>query len=271
MSSARTDRTVEVGDLSVAYSEAGEGRPVVLVHGLAEDRSTWAVQQRELTGWRTYAYDLRGLGDTSLGSADGTLDQLVADLVGFVETVTGPAVLVGFSLGGTLVLRAAADRPDLVTRAVVLGTSSVVGRTAAAFYGERIALMESGSAQERAAALHEDTAPAIVTATDRLDEVVAARVRAVGEGGGYVNAASAMASINQSPLTPRLGEIRCPVDVVGASDDSFCPRKAADIMVAALPDSTYHEVPAAGHLMNVDNPDGVTAVLRSILEGTDQT
>lgn len=267
---AITAHTAQIGDLSVAYDQAGDGPPVVLVHGLAEDRHTWAVQQSELATWRTYAADLRGHGETSLGEPEGTVDQLVADLVGFLEAVTGPAILVGFSLGGTLVLSAAADRPDLVRHAIVLGTSSVVGRGAAAFYGERIALMETAAPAERAEALREDTAPAIVTATDRLDEVVVARVAAVGDGAGYRNAAAAMASINQAPLTPRLSQIQCPVDVIGASDDTFCPRKAADIMLDALPNARYHEIPAAGHLMNIDNPDGVTAVLRSILEGTDK-
>src|SRR5690606_29628214 len=59
--------TVEVGDVEVAYTEAGEGRPVVFVHGLAEDRATWAVQQRALTGVRTVSVDLRGHGTTTLG------------------------------------------------------------------------------------------------------------------------------------------------------------------------------------------------------------
>lgn len=262
--------TVQVGDLTVAYNRAGDGRPVVLVHGLAEDRNSWAVQQRELTGWQTYAPDLRGHGDSTIGTADGTVTQLVADLVGFLEAVTGPAVVVGFSLGGTLVLSAAADRPDLVEHAVVLGTSTVVGRAAAAFYADRIELVRSGTPEERSRALREDTAPAIVAATERLDEVVDSRVRAIGDGAGYVNGATAMASLHEQPLTPRLAGITGPVDVVGASQDTFCPRKAADIMLDVLPHARYHEIPDAGHLMNVDNPDGVSAVLRSILEGTEQ-
>jgi pimeloyl-ACP methyl ester carboxylesterase len=262
-----TGRTT-VGDIEIAWTEAGpaEGRPVVLVHGLAEGRGTWAVQQEALSDVHTYAYDLRGHGETTLGEPDGSLEQLGNDLVGFLEAVTGPAVVVGFSLGGTVALWAAAERPDLVTRAVVLGTSSVVGRAAAEFYGTRIAAASDTSSDEFRVALRDDTRAALAVSADRLDEVVAARLAAVGDGGGYINAARAMAGLNQAPLTPRLSEVKVHVDVVGATGDTFCPLKAAQIILDALPDASYVEIPDAGHLMNIDNPQGVTRALRLTLD-----
>lgn len=258
---------VTLGDIEVSYTEAGNGDPVVLVHGLAEDKGTWAAQQRDLTGVRTFAYDLRGHGGTTPGQADGTLAQLGRDLLAFLEKVSGPAVVVGFSLGGTVALWAAAERPDLVTRAIVLGTSSVVGRAAAEFYAQRIAQAADTSGEEFRAGLRNDTAAALAVAQDRLEEVVAARLAAVGDGRGYISAARAMAGLNQAPLTPRLAEVKVHVDVVGATGDTFCPAKAAAIITEALPDVTYHEIPDAGHLMNIDNPDAVTAILRTALSG----
>lgn len=258
-----------IGDIDVAYTESGVGTatPVVLVHGLAEDHSTWKVQQRDLHDVHTYAYDLRGHGGSSLGDADGTLEQLGRDLLGFLEQVTGPAIVVGFSLGGTVALWAAAERPDLVTQAVVLGTSSVVGRAATGFYGQRIEQASDTSSTEFRTGMREDTAAALALAGDRLDDVVAARLAAVNDGRGYANAARAMAGLNAAPLTPRLGEVKVHVDVVGATEDSFCPAKAATIITDALADVTYHEIPEAGHLMNIDNPDAVTAVIRTTLSG----
>lgn len=256
---------VTLGDIEVAYTEAGTGKPVVFVHGLAEDRATWAVQQRDLPEVRTFAYDLRGHGGSTLGAADATLDQLGGDLVAFLEQVSGPAAVVGFSLGGTVALWAAAARPDLVTVAIVLGTSSVVGRAAADFYARRIAQAADTSSPEFRTALREDSAAAVALAHDRLDDVVAARLAAVGDGRGYANAARAMAGLKQTPLTPRLAEVRVPVTVVGASGDTFCPAKAAAIITDALTDVTYHEIPDAGHLMNIDKPGAVTAAVRTAI------
>jgi 3-oxoadipate enol-lactonase len=256
-----------LGDIDVAYAEAGQGDPVVLVHGLAEDKGSWAVQQRELAGVRTFAYDLRGHGGSTVGRADATLAQLGRDLIAFLETVSGPSVVVGFSLGGTVALWAAAERPDLVRRAVVLGTSSVVGRAATDFYARRIAQAADTASDEFRTGMHDDTAAALAVAHDRLDEVVAARLAAVGDGRGYANAARAMAGLNATPLTPRLADVPVHVDVVGATADTFCPGKAARILTGALPDVDYHEIAGAGHLMNVDDPDAVTAVLRAALAG----
>jgi pimeloyl-ACP methyl ester carboxylesterase len=266
-----TDATRRLGDIVVAWTECGSGRPVVLVHGLAEDRRTWVRQQQALDGLHTFAYDLRGHGDSSLGDADGSLAQLGGDLVRFLEEVTGPAAVVGFSLGGAIALWAAAERADLVDGLVVLGTSSVVGRGAIGFYEDRIAKAGDPASQAFRDAVRDDTEAGLDRLPDEsfggLAGVVDARLRAVGDGRGYVNAARAMAALNAEPLTPRLGEIAQHVDVVGAAKDAFCPPKAAAIITDALTDATYHEIPDAGHLMNVDNPAAVTTVLRHALTG----
>lgn len=260
----------QMGDIEVAWTEGGAGRPVVFVHGLAESRHTWSVQQGALAGVHTFAYDVRGHGESSVGSGQGTAEQLSSDLTNFLEAVTGPAICVGFSLGGTVVLGAAAARPDLVERAIVIGTSSVVGRSAAEFFRSRIAMLTNGVDDVFRAALRDDTAAAISNPSVDVDEVTAARLVAIGDGAGYVNAATAMARVNEQPLTDVLARVQCHVDVVGGEFDTFCPRKAADLLMAGLADATYWEIPAAGHLMNNDNPEAVTSLLASLLEENHQ-
>ncbi|MBY4573969.1 alpha/beta hydrolase [Gordonia paraffinivorans] len=261
--------TVTVGDVLVAYTESGLAEsdfpPVVFVHGLGEDRRSWAGAQADLAEVHTYAYDLRGHGASTLGKADGTVDQLGRDLISFLEEVSGPAIVVGFSAGGTIVLWAAAERPDLVTRAVVMGTSSVVGRAAAEFYQGRAALAANTSTREFHEAMRQDTAAGIVAATGRVDELTEMRLEAVGDGAGYTNVAQAMSTLRERPLTPRLGEITQHVDVIAATQDALCPEKAAQMIVDGLPDVTYRTIPDAGHLMSVDNPAAVTAALRAAI------
>ena len=258
---------VRLADIKVGYTRVGEGPPAVMVHGLAEDRSSWADVQRRLSDFTTWAYDLRGHGESDLGEAEGTLEQLGGDLIAFLETLTGPADCIGYSLGGVVVLRVAAKRPDLVTRATVAGTSTVVGRRAAAFFHDRIETIRSDFSGF-AGALREDTRQQLVVAGERLDDVTARRLEAVGTGEGYVNAARAMARLNTEPLTPLLREITCPVHVIGGEADVFCPRKAAEIMIAALRNTTYREVARAGHLMSVDQPDAYAQAIRDALEGS---
>ena len=105
-------------------------------------------------------------------------------------------------------------------------------------------------------------------AGDRLEEVTARRLEAIGTGDGYVNAARAMARLNEEPLTQVLPDIACPVHVIGGEADVFCPRKAAEIMIAALRHGTYHEVARAGHLMSVDQPEAYAQAIRNALESS---
>ena len=254
-----------LGDIDVGYSVMGKGAPVVFVHGLAEDRSSWTRVRYALSEYRTYAYDLRGHGETSLGEADGSLAQLGGDLVRFLEIVSGPAVCVGYSLGGTVVLWTAAERLDLVRRAVVAGTSSVVGRRAAEFFDQRIRTITSDPAAF-AKDLRSDTAAQLIAAPGELDAVTARRLAAVGTGGGYVNAARAMQRLASEPLTPILPRVSCRVDIIGGEKDLFCPPKAAALLVSGLPDASYHEISVAGHLMSIDNPDAYAQTIKQSLD-----
>ncbi|MFC6066141.1 alpha/beta fold hydrolase [Streptomyces ochraceiscleroticus] len=266
------EESVRVNGIEVRYRVAGDGPAVVLVHGLGEDGGAWGRQQREIVGWRTYAYDLRGHGGSGIGAAEGSIGQLRDDLLEFVRLVSGPAVCVGFSLGGAVVLAAAAAEPELVRGAVVFGTSTVVGKAAVEFYEERIRLVRAGDRQRLADVMRADTAAALHR-TDgdvEVDAVTARRMAAVGDGVGYANAAAAMAGLRERPLTPALADITCPVVVVGAAQDAFCPRKAAEIMMDGLRGAEcevrYEEIPEAGHLMNVERPVEVTDRLVAALE-----
>ncbi len=255
---------VNLNDIEVEYHDNGSGPPAVLVHGLAEDQRSWLDAQKRIRGFHTYAYDLRGHGKTTIGDADGTLEQLGNDLIAFLEQVSGPAVCVGFSLGGTVVLWAAAHRPDLIPHAVVIGTSSIVGRAAVEFFHQRIKMIQSDPTAF-ASALKEDTAKQLVTNSAALEELATSRLEAVGNGAGYINAARAMARMREHSLSPLVGQIVCPVDVIGADKDTFCPKKAADILCGALQRLHYTEIAGAGHLMSVDQPEAYAKAIQTAL------
>ena len=154
-----------------------------------------------------------------------------------------------------------------MTGATVAGTSTVVGRRAAEFFRERIEAIRSDFSGF-GSALKEDTRQQLVVAGDRLDDVTARRLKAIGNGDGYVNAARAMARLHEDPLTQLLPDIACPVHVIGGEADVFCPRKAAEIMLTALRHGTYHEVARAGHLMSVDQPEAYAEAIRNALESS---
>lgn len=258
-------RTILSGDIELGYRVSGSGSPVILVHGLAEDGASWDEVAAILSeGHKVHALDFRGHGASQAGQGDGTLGQLADDLNRFIEAVTGPAVLVGFSLGGMIVLEAGLRRPDLASKVMAVGTSSKVGRAAAEFFAARIALLESDPSAF-AVALADDTAGQLHHRKELTAGIAAARVKAVGQGAGYINAARAMLGVVQAPLTERLSGIKVPVHIIQGLQDQYCPLRAAEIMREAMPFATYGEIPDAGHLIAADQPELLAAeILKNI-------
>src|SRR4051794_9210770 len=91
---------------------------------------------------RVVLYDLRGHGGSPLGAdADGSLAQLGADLIHVLDDAgVERAVIAGFSLGGTIAMRAAIDAPERVSALALIGTSSRVNTAARGWYEERAAM-----------------------------------------------------------------------------------------------------------------------------------
>ena len=100
-------------DVTIDYFAAGEGRPLVLVHGITESRRTWdpLIAPLIAAGYRVTAVDLRGHGDSSK-TAPYDLATMAGDL-GAVLAHEGldDALLVGHSLGGAVVSAYAAGGP----------------------------------------------------------------------------------------------------------------------------------------------------------------
>ena len=67
-------------------------------------------------------------------------------------------------------------------------------------------------------------------------------------------------SMRSLDLTPGLGRVTCPVDVVcGARDRAN--QKAAQVLADLLPQARLHIIPGAGHQVNTDAPETIAAIL----------
>jgi pimeloyl-ACP methyl ester carboxylesterase len=104
----------------VHWTAYGEGDAVLLLHGLGDDGGCWAPVVPHLPGGRRYvAPDARGHGGSPLPPGPLSATALSAEAAEVLEDVTGPAVVIGHSMGGQTASLLAAEHPDLV-RAVVL-------------------------------------------------------------------------------------------------------------------------------------------------------
>ncbi len=119
-----TPTFVTVHGRKVHIAVEGKGKPVVIFEsGLGEDLSTWdAVRPQVAKTTLTLAYDRSGLGlsETSEGLPDGIkLTSQLHDLLQ-AEKLPAPYILVGHSLGGTLVQIFARRYPNEVAALVLV-------------------------------------------------------------------------------------------------------------------------------------------------------
>ena len=251
--------------MTAARYEVGRGEPVVLVHGLADDHRAWrrVVAPLMLTR-RVVLYDLRGHGGSPLGDADGSLAQLGADLVELLDAAAiERATIAGFSLGGTIAMRAALDAPDRVSALALIGTSSRVNSAARGWYEERAALVANADSELRAT-LDKDTEDVYRNRPEEIEAGLRIRRESTTDPRGFANACLAMASLNEAPLDGELDAITQPTVIVAGDNDQHCPPRASEIIAEKIEGSTMRVLDDTGHPLPVERPDEVAEAIEEV-------
>ncbi|MCH0540092.1 alpha/beta hydrolase [Streptomyces sp. MUM 203J] len=120
---------VQAGEVQLHYEEAGEGEPLVLVHGSWNDHRSWlpAIGAGLGEGFRVIAYDRRGHGRSEQVPGQGTRRQDEDDLAALIGALgPAPVHVAGNSFGASIVAGLAARRPELL-RTVFLHEPPLAG------------------------------------------------------------------------------------------------------------------------------------------------
>lgn len=114
----------------VHYEAYGRGKPVVLLHGWLGSWGCWLGTMEALAPrYRAYALDFWGFGESDKRRESYEISDFVALADQFMERLgIQSAPLIGHSMGGTVALNLALDRPQRVEKVVVVG-SPVDGRS----------------------------------------------------------------------------------------------------------------------------------------------
>jgi pimeloyl-ACP methyl ester carboxylesterase len=94
---------------SIAYERAGSGHPIIFATGAFNDHTTCAFLAKELEADHTViTYDRRARGQSG-DTTPYAIEREVEDLAALIDEAGGAAAVFGFSSGGILALKAAAD------------------------------------------------------------------------------------------------------------------------------------------------------------------
>jgi pimeloyl-ACP methyl ester carboxylesterase len=244
---------VESGTASLRIRSAGHGPVLCLLPGLgrpSEDLDPLATRL-VAAGFRVVQPDPRGCGGSTGAMEALTLHDLAADIAAVIEASGAANVtIIGHAFGNRIARTAAADRPDLVNRVILLGCSGKVQPTPAIAEAIRLA-----------------------QAVDTPPDVRAEAVRAAWYGKGR-DISVWMEGWSQTVMTSYLAAAAATdvadwwtagsaeVLIVQGLDDVSAPPENGRLLKAEIGErATLIELNGVGHAVPVEDPDGVAEVL----------
>jgi aromatic-L-amino-acid decarboxylase len=232
------------------------GRPLVLIHGAGAEHRFWPAELRQLASQRVVTPDLPGHG-ASPGPAAGSIAESATRLRQWMSgLITGPAILIGHSMGSAIALECALRWPEQVAGLVLVGS------------GVRLPvnpwLLEATAdpAQLTQAVARITQWSFARQAPEALTTWVTDRTLAAGSGVLHRDLVACDA-FDAERLLPQL---KLPTLVLCGQQDRMTPPPASVALAEAIARAELEFIPDAGHYVMLEQPAAVARRLRAWLE-----
>ena len=276
MTSSGRHEHVDVNGMDIHYVVAGDGPPIVFLHGLGASHVTWQENIGPLAErFTVYAPDIPGHGDSVKYGVEYTTDSGVAFALGFLDAVGAPAAaLAGSSMGGLIALLTALRHPDRVTHLLLINSAGF-GREIAPYLrlmslpllgellegpphrsAKAMMLMVFGRHKERPEALFQD-----LVRTRSLPGGRAAVLKSLRQG---VNVFGVK---RPHRLLYRLRELTMPLMIVWGARDPVFPAGHAHAAAESAPGRRLLFFPDAGHWPHMEEAERFNAAVTAFLQG----
>ncbi len=244
--------------VAIHYEVHGNGPPLLLTHGFSSTSAMWHGQIDAFSRDHTLVlWDMRGHGQSDYPDDPRAYSEAltVGDMAAILDTIgAGRAIIGGLSLGGYMSLAFYRSHPQRARALLIIDTGPGFKKddareawnarayaTAERFEREGLDVLKSGS-PERSTVSHRNAT-------------------------GLARAARGMLTQRDARVIELLPDIKVPsLIVVGADDTPFLA--ASDYMAAKIPGAQKVVIPAAGHAVNIDQPqafvDAVVPFLKNL-------
>jgi pimeloyl-ACP methyl ester carboxylesterase len=237
----------------------GQGPVLLLTHGFSATGDMWRGQVEAFSRNHTLVlWDMRGHGrsDSPEDPAAYSEPLTIADMAALLdEAGAAQAIIGGLSLGGYMSLVFHRLHPERVRALLIIDTGPGFRKdeargtwnqkalaSADRFEKEGLSILQSAS-RERAGSRHRSAE-------------------------GLAKAARGMLTQRDGLVMASLPSIQVPTLIVAGADDTpFLP--ATEYMAQKIPDARKEIIPAAGHAVNIDQPEAFNEVVLSFLNGLD--
>jgi len=254
-------RSVSINGLDIAYQRAGDGPPLVLLHGFTADGRVGRTQIEDLSrDFTVIAWHAPGCGRSSDPEEDFTMVEYSDCLAGLLDSIgVGTAHLCGLSWGGTAALEFYRRSPDRVRSLILADT----------YAGWTGSLGKEAAAQRLARCLRESEMPAEEWVPQWVPDafshgapqevlVELATIMSNFHSVGF----RAMSRAVAPDFCEVLPQIRVPTLLIWGDDDRRSPLSVAEQFRDAVPGAKLVVIPNAGHVSNMEQPARFNAEVR---------
>ena len=258
-----------INGITMAYDEAGEGPPILLIHGFPLNRRMWRPQLNKLplSGYRVIVPDLRGFGESDAPEGPYSMELFADDIVGLMDHLEiEQAVIGGMSMGGYVLYNLLERYPERLRAAIFITTRCTADDEAGKARRLQLAtdVRKFGPQMVADAFVKLLFAPGTQLERPKLVEEVygwMAETDSRGLAGGL------LAMRDRKDYCPFLGSIAIPALAIGAEGDQAAPPETARAIAAGIPGCKLAIIPNAGHLANLEDVKAFNAAVLEFLAG----
>lgn len=233
--------------------------PIIFIHGFPFSHKMWTMpggQAETLSGTnRVIAYDVRGHGESEIGSGQYTIELFVDDLIGLMDHLKiHKAIIAGLSMGGYITLRAYEKYPERFLGIILCDTKSEadtnegkIKRAEAAQY-----LTANGLRQYAEDYVKNVFAPESLVSKNDAVKLIQSIIEKTSPTSiiGTLIALSA-----RTDTTHVLPKISVPTLILVGEKDMVTPPAASQSMKEKIPNAQLQILPAAAHMSNLENTE----------------
>ncbi len=254
---------IEIRDIHLYYETAGQGQPVLFIHGLGSSTRDWELQVPVFSQhYQVVTFDIRGHGRSDKPPGPYSIPLFADDTAALIRALDiAPAHVIGISMGGMIAFQLAVSSPDLVKSLVIVNTGpELAPRTfkERLEISQRLLLVRLLGMRKMGEVLSERLLPK--PEHEDLRRVFVERW-AENDKRAYLDA---MRGLVGWSVVDNLGDIRCPALLV-AADQDYTPVSVKMACVKRMPNARLSVVADSRHATPVEHPDEFNEIVLGFL------